>query len=160
MRRTALISGFFIAIALFSLACAPQIGRNRAGSPSDERPQLTEETIREGLSFARVYDIPEETASRGPISWGFNNDEPKGITVIERADDGNTSTIVLDIKTRSAQRAREPLSLEGQVKTYWELESGLVLRKWRITRTENVSMKYKVLPKPADANANKPTPGQ
>jgi hypothetical protein len=156
MQKRAFIFGVFVVVVSLSLACAPQVGKNRGGSASAERPELTEDTIRERLMFARVFDIPEETGAGETISWGFYSDEPKEITVVERVDDGDRSTIVLDIKTRSSARAREPKSLSGQVRTYWELETGWVLRKWRIVNTENISMKYKKLPKPPEQNSNRP----
>ena len=70
--------------------------------------------------------------------------------------DGTRATLVLDIKTGSAPRSRNKLSLSGQIRTEWELQTGWVLRRWEIVDTENISMKYKDLrkteekPKPVD----------
>jgi hypothetical protein len=141
---------------LFTFACAPSGGKDRVASTTEERPELTDDIIRERLTFARVFDIPDEEGTGQPISWGFYGDEPKEVTIVERVDDGDRSTIILDIKTRSSQRAREPRSLSGQIKTFWELETGWVLRKWKIVRTENISMKYKRLSKPAEQDSNRP----
>ncbi|MFN2500486.1 MAG: hypothetical protein ABR530_00555, partial [Pyrinomonadaceae bacterium] len=90
-----------------------------------------------------------------PISWGFDEDEPKEITVVEQQINGNQATIILDIKTRSNPRARVLRELVGQIRTEWRLETGWVLRRWEIVNTENISMKYKDLPKPVPENSNR-----
>jgi hypothetical protein len=70
--------------------------------------------------------------------------------VVEKHVEGRHATIVLDIKTSSAPRARNQRYLAGQIRTEWELQTGWVLRRWEIVETENISMKYKDLPKPPE----------
>lgn len=118
-------------------------------------PELTDEIIRERINEAGVWDVPEENAVGDPISWRFDEDEPKEIAVVEKQVDGARATIVLDIKTRSAPNRRNPRSLAGQLRTEWELKTGWALRRWEIVRTENISMKYKNLPKPPAQNSNR-----
>lgn len=89
-----------------------------------------------------------------PISWNFDPDEPKEINIVDKQVNGTHATIVLDIKTSSAPRSRNRLELAGQIRTEWQLRTGWVLRKWEITDIENISMKYKRLPKPS------PTPNE
>lgn len=143
-----------------SFGCAPSSSTDGDGKPdssaSGNIPEITEETIRERIIGTRVRQVPEENGTGEPISWGFDEDEPKEIVVVEKQVEGATATIVLDIKTGSAPRSREPRSLAGQIRTQWTLETGWVLRRWEIVRIENVSMKYKNLPKPSpESNSNR-----
>jgi hypothetical protein len=162
MRRTFSLSTFllFVSLLICSFGCAPTAspGDGKQNSPdaaSSDVPELTDEIIRERINDTGVWDVPEESGSAEPISWRFDEDEPKEIVVVEKKMDGTRATIVLDIKTRSAPNWRNPRSLAGQLRTEWELETGWALRQWKIKRTENVSMKYKNLPKPAAQNANR-----
>lgn len=140
--------------------CAPASsqgeGKQSASAPaSNDLPELTDEIIRERINDAFVREVPEETGTAEPINWSFDENEPKEIVVVEKQIDGATATIVLDIKTRSSSNTRNPRYLAGQLRTKWELKTGWVLRKWEIVRTENISMKYKNLPKPPAQNSNR-----
>jgi hypothetical protein len=48
-----------------------------------------------------------------------------------------------------------PRQLAGQIRTMWELKTGWALRKWEIVETENISLKYKNIPKPPANNSNR-----
>jgi hypothetical protein len=161
-RVTFLLSSFLGLTLLIacSFGCAPsssQVDGKQSGSAtaSNDLPELTEEMIRERINDAGVREVPEENGTAEPISWSFREEEPKEITVVEKQMDGERATIVLDIKTRSASNMRNPRSLAGQIRTMWELKTGWVLRKWEIVKTENISMKYKNLPKPPPQNSNR-----
>ena len=158
-RRAFLLSTFFgLALLLAcSSGCAPSSSsqQNPSDSASNDLPELTEEIIREQINDAGVWEVPEENGAAEPISWRFDEDEPKEIIVVEKQMDGARATIVLDIKTRSALNMRNPRSLAGQIRTEWELKTGWALRTWEIVRTENISMKYKNLPKPPAQNSNR-----
>ncbi|HUR97986.1 MAG TPA: hypothetical protein VMZ26_07985 [Pyrinomonadaceae bacterium] len=118
-------------------------------------PELTDEMIRERINFAFIRKIPEENGDGEPMSWTFMPDEPKDISIVEKKIEGNHATVVLDVKTGSGPRANGPRSLAGQIRTEWELRTGWVLRQWDIVDTENISMKYKKLPKlPLPDNSN------
>ena len=142
------------ALLLFMLGCAPP---PPSGDPSNggsqEIPDLTTELINERINDARVYDVPPESGNGEPVSWSFDFDEPKEITVVDKQIDGTHATVVLDIKTKSALRARIHRELAGRIRTDWELQTSLVFRRWEIVNTENISMKYKDFPK-ADGNSN------
>jgi len=118
-------------------------------------PELTEEVIRERIHETWVREVPSENVNSAPISWGFSRDEPKEITVVEKNVEGTRATIVLDIKTGSSPRARNQRYLAGQIRTEWELRTGWVLRRWEIVDTENISMKYRDLPKSPAQNSNR-----
>jgi len=137
-----------------SSGCAPPVSQNGADPASGDIPELTDEVINERINDTGVWDVPEETGAAEPISWRFDEDEPKEITVVEKQVEGTRATIVLDIKTRSAANRRNPRALAGQIRTKWELKTGWALRRWEIVWTDNISVKYKNLPKPAAQNSN------
>ncbi len=158
MPRAAFTLASFLGLALLlacSFGCAPSSsqGDGKQGgsaSASNDLPELTEEMIHERINDAGVREVPEENGTAEPISWRFDEEEPKEIHVVEKQMEGERATIVLDIKTSSASNARNPRYLAGQIRTMWELQTGWALRRWEIVRTENISMKYINLPKPPD----------
>jgi len=162
-RRVFFLLSLGIALLLVSCStgCAPSSSKEGDGkqSPADSAsnnlPEITEDMIQERINDAFVREVPEENGAAEPIVWGFDEDEPKEIAVIEKQMEGARATIILDIKTRSASYVRNPRSLAGQIRTNWELKTGWVLRKWEIVKTENISMKYKNLPKPPAQNSNR-----
>ncbi len=161
-RRTFSLSSF-LGLALLlacSFGCAPSSSQldskqNPPDSALNDLPELTEEVIRERINGTRVRQVPEENGTAEPISWSFDEEEPKEIAVVQKQMEGERATIVLDIKTTSAPGARSPKYLAGQIRTKWELQTGWALRKWEIVETENISMKYKNLPKPPAQNSNR-----
>jgi hypothetical protein len=162
-RRSFLLAAILSSALLLagSTGCAPTASPGGGGqgpsanSASGEAPEITEETIRERIDGARVREVPEENGAGQPIVWNFNEEEPKEIAVVEKQIDGARATIVLEIKTRSASYMRNPRALAGRIRTEWELKTGWVLRRWEIVRTENISLKYKNLPKPPPGNSNR-----
>ncbi len=143
-----------------SFGCAPSSSQldskqNPPDSALNDLPELTEEVIRERINGTRVRQVPEENGTAEPISWSFDEEEPKEIAVVQKQIEGERATIVLDIKTTSAPGARSPKYLAGQIRTKWELQTGWALRKWEIVETENISMKYRNLPKPPAQNSNR-----
>jgi hypothetical protein len=161
MKRPTLLLSILLVLSLLlvcSTACAP------AASPNDSKqsdpasstdvPELTDEMIRDRINYRRVRQIPEENGAAEPIGWTFFENEPKEIRIVEKKIEGNRATVLLDIKTQSASNAREPRQLAGQIRTEWLLETGWVMRQWEIVETENISMKYKNLPKPPQ-NSNR-----
>ncbi len=161
-RRTFTLSSFLgLALLLVcSFGCAPSSTpgdgkQNLSDSASNDLPELTEDIIRERINDAGVWEVPEENRAAESISWRFDEDEPKEIAVVEKKMNGTRATIVLDIKTRSALGRRNPRALAGQIRTEWELKTGWALRKWEIVDTENISMKFRNLPKPSEQNSNR-----
>lgn len=155
--RSTVLLAAFLGLALLlacSSGCAPA-RQNSSDSASGDLPELTDEIIRERINDAAVWEVPEENGTAEPISWRFDEDEPKEITVVEKKMDGARATLILDIKTRSSARMRNPRSLAGQIRTEWELKTGWALRRWEIVDTENISMKYKNIPVPPAQNSNR-----
>lgn len=143
-----------------SFGCAPSSppadpAQGTSATETEVRPEITDDVISERINDVRVREVPEADGAGEPISWGFYEEEPKEIAIVDKQSDGNRATIILDIKTMSGPRAREPRYLAGQIRTEWELRTGWVLRRWEIVRTENISMKYKNLPKPPPQNSNR-----
>jgi hypothetical protein len=157
-RATFLLSTF-LGLALLlacSYGCAPSSSQqNPSDSASNDLPELTDELIRERINEGFVREVPEENGAAEPISWSFDEDEPKEITVVEKKTEGARATVLLDIKTRSASYVRNPRSLAGQIRTEWQLKTGWALRKWEIVETENISMKYKNIPNLPAQNSNR-----
>ena len=137
---------FFLAAVL---ACGgpPQRSEQDPASGSQEIPELTKEIINERINETGVYDVLPESGTGGPISWSFDENEPKEIVVVNQQTNGANATVILDIKTSSAPRSRVQRYLAGQIRTEWQLTTGWVLRRWEIVDTENISMKYTDLPK-------------
>jgi hypothetical protein len=142
-----------------STACGPARQSDGGSGASNTRPnglpELTKEIIDERINDARVFDVPPESGSGDPISWSFDFDEPKEIVVVDKQVDGSRATVILDIKTQSAPRARTQRHLSGQIRTDWKIETGWVLRRWEIVNTENISMKYRDVPKELPQNTNR-----
>ena len=158
-RRTFFIT--FLALLVLiagSFGCggpAPQSGQAPATNGPDGLPEITDELIHERINDAWMRDVPSESGTGEPIHWSFDEDEPKEITVVEKQMNGPKATIILDVKTRTNPRSRAPRELSGQIRTEWELRTGWALRKWEIDDTENISFKYKNLPKPSEENSNR-----
>ena len=162
--RPAFTLSSFLALALLfacSFGCAPSSSRGdgeqsgSASSTSNETPEITDEKIREEINDVYIREVPEENGTGEPISWRIDQDEPKEFTVVDKQVEGARATITIDIKTQSAPGARTPRYLAGQIRTKWELQTGWALRTWEIVETENVSLKYKNLPKPPAQNSNR-----
>lgn len=134
-------------------ACGPPSG-DWSGTYNEDIPELTDEAIHDRINDTRVFDVRPADGQGEEISWGFDEDEPKEIKIVERSVEGAEATIVLDITTRSSPRSREPKELTGQIKTFWHYETGFATRRWEIKTTDNLSMTYKKLPKPPDQSGN------
>jgi hypothetical protein len=141
----------------FLLGCGgPSSSQDDGSASSTDRPELTDEVIHERINGVRIGNIPEENGTGQPISWRFYEEEPKEVAVVDKQVEGSHATIILDIKTQSTPKARDPRALAGQIRTEWEITSGWVLRRWEVIGTENISMKYKNLPKPPASDSNNP----
>ena len=158
MRVSNLFATLLLALALASWGCGSSASTSDVSpepTPSDGRPELSQETILERINGVNVNEIPDETGVGEKIRWRFFfPEEPKDIVIVDKKVEGDRATVILDIKTQSGPRAREPRQLAGQIRTDWELKTGWVLRRWEVVGTENISMKYKNLPKPPPANSN------
>ena len=138
-----------LAVVIGAFGCGSSSSPETPAASSSGTPEITDELIYERINDAWIRDVPQESGTGEAISWNFDHDEPKEITVVEKQLDGPRATIVLDIKTGSAPRARANRQLSGQIRTEWELKTGWVLRRWEIVDAENISMKYRDIPKPA-----------
>lgn len=149
-----LVLALTLLLALFGCG-GPPASQGGQDSPGTQAiPELTKEIIDQRINDTRVWDVMPESGTGEPISWSFDEDEPKEIAVVEREVDGPKATIILDIKTQSAPRSNNLRHLAGQVRTHWQLRTGWVLRRWEIVGTENISMTYRDVPKPAPKNTN------
>lgn len=163
MSKAIFFRASFLGLALMltsSFGCAPSLkGDNQqndsALSASNDIPEITDEKLREEINDVYLREVPEETGAGETISWRVDEAEPKEFTVLEKKLEGNRATIVLDLKTGTAPNAPSPKYLAGQIRTKWELQTGWAMRKWEIVESENISMKYKNLPKPSVQNSDR-----
>lgn len=143
-----------IALLLSALAaCAGCGGGNSAGGPTlsatpEKRPDLDLETVRKAINGAWVEDVPAADGKGKPEDWRFYHNEPKEIEIIEQKVEGDTATVVVNMKTRSAPRDRVQKSLEGQLRLHMRLETELFFREWDVAEVENISFKYTMLQPP------------
>ena len=152
LRKIVFVSAILASAVLLagSFGCGPSPQGGGSGSPASSSqavPELTKELIDERINNASVWEVLPESGTGEPISWRFDYDEPKEIVVVDQQMDGSKATLILDIKTQSAPRSSKLRVLSGQIRTDWRLETGWVLRRWEIVETENISMKYRDLPK-------------
>ncbi|HVG28244.1 MAG TPA: hypothetical protein VM864_00850 [Pyrinomonadaceae bacterium] len=149
-----------LALPLILLASACGGGAQQQQSAQDQRPEITLETIRRDINGRWVDGrVPAADGKSQPRGWAFDHEEPKQIEIVEQKIEGDRATFLINMQTRTAPRSRDPISLSGQLRLHYELQSGLVFRTWEIVRVENVSFKYvKETPPPAensnDSNAN------
>ncbi len=112
--------------------------------PEDRRPEITLEMIPEDINGKRV-EVPAEGGASEPSSWRFEPSEPKEIEILEKQLAGDQATFVIDLRTRTSPRAEQQgitKKLAGRLRLHYELQSGLVMRKWEIVRVENISFAY------------------
>lgn len=112
--------------------------------PEDRRPEITLEKIREDLNGQRV-SVPAEGDASEPSSWRFFPNEPKEMEILEKQLAGDQATFLIDLRTRTSPRAEQQghtRRLAGRLRRHYELQTGLVLRKWEIVRIENISFVY------------------
>lgn len=161
VRRLPFYLGLIVLLSC-TFGCAPS--PSRGDGVQNSSLELTDETISERINDTRVWDVPEENGTGEPIHWSFDEDEPKEIAVVEKQIDDGRATIILDVKTQSSPRSSNQRRLAGQIRTEWQLRTGWVLRRWEIVRTDNISMKYRNLPKqpppppPQNSNSGEPQP--
>lgn len=115
-----------------------------APPPEDRHPEITLEKIREDINGERV-SVPPEDGTSEPTIWRFYFNEPKEIEIVEKQLAGDKATFVIDMRTRTSPRAEQQgitKKLAGRLRLHYELQTGLVLRKWEIVRIENISFAY------------------
>ena len=138
MRRRAI--SLLLLLRLSTLAGGCEGGQ----PPEDQRPEITLESILADLNGQRV-SVPAEGDASEPSSWRFFPNEPKEIEILEKHLAGDRATFLIDLRTRSSPRAEQQgdtRRLAGRLRLHYELQSGLVLRKWEIVRIENISFAY------------------
>ena len=161
VRRLTIVPLLF-ALAWGAAACG---GGNSAGGPRlsatpEKRPELDLETIKRAINGAWLEDVPAADGKGKPQNWGFAHNEPKEIEVVEQKIEGDTATVVVNMKTRSAPRDRRQMSLEGQLRLHLRLETEVFIREWDVEDVENISFKYTMLqPSPSGSPAPADGPG-
>jgi hypothetical protein len=152
MRRTILW------LTLLSLtACVAACGGGQPAANSaeaDARPDIKLDNIKNDIN-GRWVEVPAADGKSKPLDpWVFDPGEPKQIEIVEQKIEGDTATFLVNMRTHTGPRSRNPMSLSGQLRLHYRLESGLVFRSWEIGEVENVSFRYVKESPPPDANSN------
>jgi hypothetical protein len=149
---------------LSALAACAACGGNSAGGPTlsatpEQRPELDLETVRKAINGAWIEGVPAADGQGKPANWGFANNEPKEIEIVEQKVEGDTAILVVNMKTRSHPRDRRQMSLEGQLRLHMRLETEVFFREWDVDDVENISFKYTMLePTPSPSPSGSPSP--
>jgi hypothetical protein len=153
MRRTLLwLSLLSLTACVAACGGSSQPAANSAAS--DERPGIALDNIKRDIN-GRWVRVPAADGNSKPLDpWVFDPSEPKQIEIVEQKIEGDTATFLINMQTHTSPRARNPMSLSGQLRLHYQLESGLVFRSWEIREVENVSFKYVKETPPPDANTN------
>ncbi|HEX8163514.1 MAG TPA: hypothetical protein VF538_16710 [Pyrinomonadaceae bacterium] len=129
-------------IPLLLLACACGGGGAGQQTAQDQLPEITLDGMRDDLD-GRWVKVPAADGKSRPLDpWVFDHREPKEIKILEQKIEGENATFLIDINTRSAPKSKNHYSLSGQLRVHYHLDSGLVLREWRIDGIDNISFKY------------------
>ncbi|MDT7543061.1 MAG: hypothetical protein QOE33_2965 [Acidobacteriota bacterium] len=136
-KRQSSVFVLLLLAASFALAC----GDGKRSSAQDGRPPLNLESIRRDIN-GRGVETPSADGKSKPIGWVFVPEEPKEIEIVDQKIEDERATFLVNIKTRTVPRSRNPRRLEGQLRLHYELQSGLILRQWEIVEVENVSFTY------------------
>ncbi|MFN2453451.1 MAG: hypothetical protein ABR577_04455 [Pyrinomonadaceae bacterium] len=130
---------------LLLLSLSALAGACKGGPPpEDPRPEITLENIRKHLNGKQVR-VPSENGSAETSGWRFFPNEPKEIEIVEKQMAGDQATFVIDLRTRTSPNAEQKgitKRLAGRLRLHYELQSYFVVRKWEITRIENISFAY------------------
>jgi hypothetical protein len=149
-----------LTLALLPLLLATACGGGAPQQSQDQRPEINLETIQRDINGRWVDGrVPAADGKSQPRGWAFDRDEPKQIEIVEQKIEGDRATFLINMQTHTAPRSREPLSLSGQLRLHYELQSGLVFRTWEIVRVENVSFKYVKETPPPGENSNNANAG-
>jgi hypothetical protein len=152
MRRTILW------LTLLSLtACVAACGGGQSGAnsaASDQRPDINLDNIKNDIN-GRWVEVPAADGKSKPLDpWVFDHSEPKEIEIVDQKIEGDTATFLVNLRTHTGPRSRNPMSLSGQLRLHYRLDSGLVFRSWEIDGIDNISFKYVKETPPPDANSN------
>ncbi len=139
-----------LSLLLLAALCALACGGGQSAS-HDDLPPLNPDNIRRDIN-GRFVRVPSADGKSEPIPWVFDPFEQKDIQIIDQKIEGETATFLINMKTHTMPRSRNPRSLSGQLRLHYRLQSGLVLRQWEIEEVENVSFTYTDEPRPSPTN--------
>jgi hypothetical protein len=138
-------------------ACVAACGGGQPSANSaaaDARPDIKLDNIKNDIN-GRWVEVPSADGKSKPLDpWVFDPGEPKQIEIVEQKIEGDTATFLVNMQTHTGPRSRNPMSLSGQLRLHYRLDSGLVFRSWEIDDIDNISFKYVKETPPPDANSN------
>lgn len=151
-------TGAFLLLLLVIACATAACGGGKPATAQDDRPPLDLERIRRDIN-GRFVRVPAADGKAKPINWVFDSSEPKEVEIVEQKIEGDRATFLVNMKTHTGPRARNPRGLTGQLRLHYELQSGLVLREWEIVEVENVSFTYTDEPAPSPTAETKKRDG-
>ena len=82
-------------------------------------------------------DIVGKNTGEGLMSWEFGKDEPREISIVESKYEGNTATIIIDIKTENLPEHIGKQQMTGKLCLYYKR----IEDEWNLGRVENLTFK-------------------
>jgi hypothetical protein len=98
-------------------------------SGCSSHPKITLEAIQR--------DLVGKNAGEGIVSWTFDKNEPREISIVESKYEGDNATIIIDIKTHSAPGSIMKSQMAGKLRLHYER----IKNEWSLTRIENLTFK-------------------
>ena len=92
-------------------------------------PKITLETIQK--------DIVGKNTGEGIMSWIFDKNEPRDISIVESKYEGDKAIIVIDMKTQSTPGSFMRSQMAGKLRLHYEW----IAKEWNLTRVENLTFK-------------------
>ena len=98
-------------------------------SGCSSQPKITVEAIQR--------DLVGKTAGEGIVTWTFDKNESREISIVESKYEGDIATIIIDVKTQSAPGAIIKSQMAGKLSLHYERKN----KEWNLTRIENLTFK-------------------
>ena len=105
------------------------------GCSSD--PKTTVEDIQNITLEDIQKDIVGKNTGEGLMSWEFGKDDPTEIFIVESKYEGDTATIIIDIKTENLPEHIGKQQMTGKLCLYYKR----IEDEWNLGRVENLTFK-------------------
>jgi hypothetical protein len=84
-------------------------------------------------------DIRGRNTGEGLMSWRFESNEPRTITIINSKYEGDKATLIVNIDTKSAPGSFIRRTASGRLRLHYEWISD----DWALTKVENIGFTYR-----------------
>lgn len=100
-------------------------------------PKTTVEDIQNITVEDIQKDIAGKNTGEGLMSWEFGEDEPREISIVESKYEGDTATIIIDMKTENLPEHIGKQKMTGKLRLYYKR----IEDEWNLGRVENLTFK-------------------